>query len=71
MTDIPQDLFEALQRAGLAGFFADCTAAHRQEYLKWVGEAKRPATRAARIEKAIQMISHKAAEERARASKQT
>jgi uncharacterized protein YdeI (YjbR/CyaY-like superfamily) len=37
--------------------------------LKWIGEAKRPESRAARIEKAIQMISHKAAGEKASAKK--
>ena len=69
MTGLPQDLAAALERAGLASFFADCTAAHRQEYLRWIGEAKRPETRAARIEKAVQMIAAKRAEEQARTKK--
>jgi len=69
MTDIPLDLAIALQQAGLARFFADCTPAHRQEYLKWIGEAKRPETRTVRIEKALQMISAKRAEEESRAKK--
>jgi uncharacterized protein YdeI (YjbR/CyaY-like superfamily) len=66
MTDIPQDLADALERAGLAEFFADCTGAHQNEYLKWIGEAKRLETRKARIEKAMQMLADKRAEEKAR-----
>ena len=69
MTDIPQVISDALAKVGLTGFFADCTPAHRREYLKWIGEAKRPETRKARIEKAIQMISQKCAEEKARAKR--
>lgn len=69
MTEIPRDISAALTRAGLAGFFADCTRAHRNEYLKWIGEAKRPATRKARIEQAVRMISQKRAEEEVRARK--
>ena len=47
--ETPAELTTALERAGLAEFFAGCTAAHRREYLKWIGEAKKPGTRAARI----------------------
>jgi len=64
MTEIPPDVSAALQRAGLKRFFADCTPAHRREYLKWIGAAKRAGTRTARIEQAIQMISRKRAEEK-------
>jgi uncharacterized protein YdeI (YjbR/CyaY-like superfamily) len=69
MNNIPQDIADALKSAGLAGFFADCTPAHRNEYLKWIGEAKRPETRKARIGKAMRMISNKCAEEETRAKK--
>jgi uncharacterized protein YdeI (YjbR/CyaY-like superfamily) len=69
MTSTPQDFASALKAAGLADFFADCTDAHRNEYLKWIAEAKRPETREARIAKAVQMISNKRAEEEARAKK--
>lgn len=69
MNTIPQDIAEALKNAGLAGFFADCTPAHRNEYLKWIGETKRPETRKARIRKVMQMISNKFAEENTRAGK--
>jgi uncharacterized protein YdeI (YjbR/CyaY-like superfamily) len=61
INDLPQDLAEALASAGLAEFFATSPPAHRQEYLKWIGEAKRPATRKARIDKAMQMLAQKRA----------
>jgi uncharacterized protein YdeI (YjbR/CyaY-like superfamily) len=69
MTTTPQDFASALKSAGLAEFFSDCTNAHRNEYLKWIAEAKRPETRQARIIKAVQMLSDKCAEEKARAKK--
>ena len=61
----------ALQKAGLAAFFADCTNAHRNEYLKWIGEAKRPETRMVRIEKAVQRLAEKRAQENAHAKRRT
>jgi uncharacterized protein YdeI (YjbR/CyaY-like superfamily) len=69
MTTIPQDIADALKAAGLADFFSDCTNAHRNEYLKWIGEAKRPETRQARITEAMRMLSNKCAKEKARAEK--
>ena len=69
MTTIPKDFASALKAAGLADFFADCTNAHRNEYLKWIAEAKRPETRQARITKAMQMLANKCAEEKAREKK--
>ena len=64
MNDIPQDFEDALKSAGLAEFFAGCAPAHRNEYSKWICEAKRPATREARIAKAMTMISEKRAKEK-------
>jgi uncharacterized protein YdeI (YjbR/CyaY-like superfamily) len=69
MTEIPGDIAKALKENGLAEFFADCTDSHRREYLKWIGEAKRPETREARIKKAMALISAKRAEENARLKK--
>jgi len=71
MRDLPQDLAAALKRAGLDDFFADCTNAHRRQYLEWIGEAKRPETRMARIEKAMQMLAEKRSQESARAKGKT
>jgi uncharacterized protein YdeI (YjbR/CyaY-like superfamily) len=69
MNDLPQDIADALQGAGLVAFFADCTGAHRREYLRWIAEAKRPETRRVRIAKAIQRLSEKRAQEDARVRK--
>jgi uncharacterized protein YdeI (YjbR/CyaY-like superfamily) len=69
MNQIPQDVADELKSAGLAGFFADCTPAHRNEYLKWIGKAKRPETRKVRVGKMMQMISNKFAEEKTRSGK--
>jgi uncharacterized protein YdeI (YjbR/CyaY-like superfamily) len=66
---IPQDFTAALQAAGLAEFFSDCTAPHQNEYLKWIAEAKKPETRQKRITKAVQLIGAKCAEEAKRAKK--
>lgn len=63
MNETPPDLAQALKAAGLAKFFAGCTIPHRREYLQWIGEAKKPETRAARIARAVQMLSAKAAQE--------
>ncbi len=71
MTEVPEDLAEALKAAGLAEFFAGCTEAHRREYLKWMGEAKRPATRSDRIARAVTMIAAKQRAESARRSKKS
>lgn len=50
------DLLAALKAAGLEKFFAGCTTAHRREYIKWIGEAKKPATRETRIRQTVQML---------------
>ena len=50
MSELPEDFAVALECASLAAFFADCTGAHRREYLKWIAQAKRPETRAAHVE---------------------
>ena len=69
MTTIPPDFASALKAAGLADFFADCTNAHKNEYLKWIAEAKRPETRQVRITKAVERLSEKCAEEKSRTKK--
>jgi len=61
MIDIPKDFLDALKESGLDGFFLGFAASHRREYLKWVGEAKRPEARKDRIRKAMKMLSDKRA----------
>ena len=52
MANIPPDFTTALKAAGLAGFFADCTGPHQNEYLKWISEAKKQETRQKQIGRA-------------------
>ncbi len=66
MNQIPEDLLAALKSGGLDEFFANCTAAHQREYLKWIGEAKRPETRRQRIAQAVKMIATKSKQEAAK-----
>jgi hypothetical protein len=70
MSEIPQDIAEALKTAGLAAFFAASASSHQNEYLKWIAEAKRPGTRKTRIEKTLKMLADKRAGEKAPAKKQ-
>jgi uncharacterized protein YdeI (YjbR/CyaY-like superfamily) len=69
MNTIPNDLAEALESAGLSEFFSGCTNSHRNEYLKWIAEAKRPEARKDRIGKAMKMLAAKRAEESVLAKK--
>ncbi len=57
--DTPPELSAALDQAGLREFFASCTAAHRREYVKWIGEAKRPETKVTRIAKTVAMVAER------------
>ena len=49
-TPLPEDLDAALDDDARA-FFSGLAPSHRKEWVRWVEEAKRPETRAARIEK--------------------
>jgi uncharacterized protein YdeI (YjbR/CyaY-like superfamily) len=69
MTRISKDFSDALKKSGLDEFFADYASSHRREYLKWIGEAKRPETRTERIRNAVNMLSGKRAEATARAKR--
>jgi len=63
MNEIPSEFAAALKAAGLEKFFAECTVAHRREYLKWIGEAKKPETRMARSQQAAKMLAAKRKQE--------
>jgi hypothetical protein len=54
---VPADLAEALAGAAAASAaFEGLSLSHRREYVRWVEEAKRPATRATRIAKTLDML---------------
>jgi hypothetical protein len=55
--DVPGDLAAALARAGLAAPFDSLSYTHRREYVQWVEGAKRPETRARRIDETVARLS--------------
>jgi hypothetical protein len=54
--DVPADLATALQAAGLRTAFDGLAYTHRKEHVRAIEEAKKPETRARRIEKALEML---------------
>ena len=54
--EIPQDLREALESAGLLETFEKMSFTHRKEHVLAILEAKRPETRVNRIGKTIEML---------------
>jgi bifunctional DNA-binding transcriptional regulator/antitoxin component of YhaV-PrlF toxin-antitoxin module len=57
--EVPPDLAAALAAAGLAEVFGKMSYTHRKEHVLAVEEAKRPETRARRIEKTLEMVAEK------------
>lgn len=54
---LPSDLAEALREDGPAQSFFDSLAyTHRKEWVRWIEEAKKPDTRASRIETAVEAL---------------
>jgi uncharacterized protein YdeI (YjbR/CyaY-like superfamily) len=47
--EVADDLRAALDAAGLADTFTALSYSHQREYVTWIDEAKKPATRARRI----------------------
>ncbi len=55
--EVPEDLATALQAdPTVDAAFAALAYSHRKEYVRWVTEAKRPATRAERIATTVTMV---------------
>jgi transcription termination factor Rho len=54
--DVPADLRAALADARLQSRFDALSYSHRREYLRWIEEAKRPATRQRRVEQTIARV---------------
>ena len=54
---VPDDLTAALRKAKDAKAFFDSLAySHRKEYVRWIEEAKKPETRATRVDKCVEML---------------
>lgn len=54
--EVPADLADAMAEAGVADQFGKLAPSHRKEYVRWITDAKRPDTRAKRVEEAVQKI---------------
>ncbi|WP_306214830.1 YdeI/OmpD-associated family protein [Actinoplanes sp. RD1] len=55
--DVPEELATALAAdAGARAAFDALAFSHRKEFARWVGEAKREATRAQRVAKTVEML---------------
>jgi hypothetical protein len=53
---IPDDLANALSRAGLNSVFDQLAYSHRKEYARWIERAKKSETRIKRVQEAIELI---------------
>ena len=54
-TPLPEDLAAALDEDARA-FFDGLAPSHRKEWVRWVEEAKKPETRATRIERTAEAL---------------
>jgi Bacteriocin-protection, YdeI or OmpD-Associated/Domain of unknown function (DUF1905) len=54
--DVPDDLRAALAEASVRSRFDALSYSHRREYVQWIEEAKRPATRERRIEQTVERV---------------
>ncbi|HEY3144011.1 MAG TPA: YdeI/OmpD-associated family protein [Acidimicrobiales bacterium] len=54
--EVPDDLAAGLATAGARAQFDQLSYSHQREYVQWIDEAKRPATRARRIDQTIERI---------------
>jgi hypothetical protein len=52
----PDDLQVALAEAGLVDGFEALSYTHRREYVRWIDEAKKPETRARRVQGTIERL---------------
>jgi hypothetical protein len=54
--EVPDDLARAMAETGVADQFTKLAPSHRKEYVRWITEAKRPETRAKRVDEAVRKI---------------
>jgi hypothetical protein len=54
--EVADDLQAALDDAGLTGTFSALSYSHQREYVLWIDEAKKPATRARRIAGTVERL---------------
>jgi len=54
--EVPSDLAGLMKRHGVRDFFDSLSFTNRKEYCRWITEAKRKETRAARLTKSVEMM---------------
>jgi Bacteriocin-protection, YdeI or OmpD-Associated/Domain of unknown function (DUF1905) len=54
--DAPADLAAALDESGTRAVFDELSYTHQREYVNWIDEARKPATRARRISETTQRL---------------
>ncbi len=54
--DVPTEFKESMAKEGLLSFFEKLSFTHRNEYVRWIVEAKKEETRLKRTAKAIEML---------------
>jgi hypothetical protein len=54
--EVPEDLAARLKKDGLLATLEKLSFTHRKEYCRWITEAKKPETRARRVERAAEML---------------
>jgi hypothetical protein len=56
--EVPEDLTAAFSSSPAArAFFDSLSYTHRKEYVRWIEEAKKPETRASRVEKTVALLA--------------
>ena len=54
--EVPADLASLMKKHGVQVFFDSLSYTNRKEYCRWITEAKKEETRAARLDKSIEML---------------
>jgi len=56
IVEVPPEFAALMKKHGLRDFFDSLSYTHRKEYCRWITEAKKEETRAARLTKSIEMM---------------
>jgi hypothetical protein len=54
--DVPEEFAQRMKKEGVLTAFDSLSYTNRKEYVRWIAEAKKAETRAARLEKSIGML---------------
>ena len=54
--EVPAEFGALMKKHGLRAFFDSLSYTHRKEYCRWITEAKKEETRAARLAKSVEMM---------------